>query len=86
MSVINFFLSDIFHSEVMFANAFLPGDFKVSYRTSLLPFGIFRIEEKEKSPLWQTYNSPPEKKDEKPFDSWTEKGTKAPDGSQLNLF
>jgi type I restriction-modification system DNA methylase subunit len=52
MTVLNMFLSGIFSAEIMCANALLPEDFRVSYRTSFLPFGIFRIEQKEKSPLW----------------------------------
>lgn len=52
MTVLNLFLNGIFHAEVMCADALNSDDFVVSYKTSLLPFGIFRITEKEYSPLW----------------------------------
>ena len=90
MTAINFFLGGLFKSEVMCADALFPENFQVSYRISMLPFGIFKIEEKEKSPLWWLYNnsikSERKKEPEKPFDSWTEKGTGSDAGSQLKLF
>ncbi|MBX7227743.1 MAG: N-6 DNA methylase [Chitinophagales bacterium] len=52
MTVLNLFLNGIFGAEVMCADALNPDDFVVSYYTSMIPFGIFRITEKEKSPLW----------------------------------
>lgn len=52
MATINLMLMGIFKSEIMCANALMPDDFRFSYRISLLPFGIFKITEKEKSPLW----------------------------------
>lgn len=52
MTVINLFLTGNFHSEVMCANALIPHDFHISYKTSFLPFGIFKITQKEKSLLW----------------------------------
>lgn len=52
MAALNLFLNGIWHSEVMCANALQPDDFVIAYRISLLPFGIFKIEEKEKSILW----------------------------------
>lgn len=55
MTAINLFLNGIIHAEVLCADALRPGDFQVSYRTSLHPFGIFRITEKEQSPLWQMH-------------------------------
>ncbi|HYV90916.1 MAG TPA: N-6 DNA methylase [Chitinophagales bacterium] len=57
MSALNLFLSGIFNSEVMCANALLPNEFRGSYLVSFLPFGIFRIEEKEKSLLWHLVNN-----------------------------
>jgi len=86
MTAVNFFLGGLFRSEVMCADALLEYDFKVSYRISMLPFGIFKIEEKEKSRLWNIYNTPPEKEPEKPFDAWDEKGKASKEGSQLKLF
>lgn len=55
MTVINLFLNGCFKSEIMWANALSPNDFRVSYKTSLLPFGIFKITEKEQSPLWHMH-------------------------------
>ena len=66
MTAINLFLNGIFHGEVMCADALMPNDFQVSYVLSFLPFGIFRITEKEKSPLWHRYNSSFPLKREKP--------------------
>lgn len=56
MTAINLFLNGVFHSEVMQANALDPDSFEISYRISLLPFGIYKITEKEKSPLWNRYH------------------------------
>lgn len=55
MTAINLFLNGMFHSEVMCANALSPSDFRVSYKVSFLPFGIFRITEKEDSLLWHLH-------------------------------
>ncbi len=52
MAALNLFLNGVFRSEVMWADALLPGDFRVSYRISFLPFGIFRIDKPENSKLW----------------------------------
>ena len=52
MAAINLFLSGLFYSEVMCADALDPDDFRVSYLISKVPFGIFRIKEKEHSFLW----------------------------------
>ncbi len=52
MSAINLFLNGMFRWEVLCANALIPGDFTFSYRISFLPFGVFRIKEKENSRLW----------------------------------
>jgi len=57
MAAINLFLNGVFHSEVMWANALMPDDFHMAYRISFLPFGIFRIEDKEKSKLWHMYRN-----------------------------
>jgi hypothetical protein len=53
MAALNLFLNGMWRSEVMCANALIPGDFVIAYRISLLPLGIFKIEEKEQSRLWQ---------------------------------
>lgn len=57
MTVLNLFLNGIFHAEVMQANALNPHDFVVSYRTSFLPFGIFKITEKTQSRLWNMHQN-----------------------------
>jgi len=89
MAAINLFLNGVFHAEVMCANALMPGDFRVSYMTSFLPFGLFRITEKEKSPLWHMYQKTFEKLG-KVFAAdiklSTEGGTSFKDGTQLTFF
>lgn len=65
MAAINLFLNGIFHGEVMCADALIPDDFRVSYAISFLPFGIFRIAEKERSKLWHRYKNSFPLKEEK---------------------
>lgn len=87
MTALNLFLNGMFHSEVMCADALVPGDFRFSYRTSFLPFGVFRITEKEQSPLWHLLkNSWPEKevKEKQPPPEFSEQ--KYDNGSQLTIF
>lgn len=55
MAAINLFLNGIWNSEVLCANALMPGDFVISYRISFLPLGIFKIHSKEESRLWHLY-------------------------------
>lgn len=89
MTALNLFLNGVFHSEVMCADALMPGDFRISYVISFLPLGIFRIEDKEQSKLWRTYqNSYPEKKSVvKPDITWrSEDAPPVGNGSQLQLF
>lgn len=57
MACLNLFLSGMFHAEVMCGNFLRPDDFRVSYRLSFLPLGIFRVEKKEDSPLWRMLRS-----------------------------
>lgn len=52
MTALNLFFNGMWNSEVMCANALFPDDFVIAYRISLLPLGIFKIEEKEQSKLW----------------------------------
>lgn len=52
MTAINLFLNGMFHCEVMCGDALSPDDFRGSYKTSFLPFGLFRVAEKEQSYLW----------------------------------
>jgi hypothetical protein len=57
IAALNLFLNGMWHSEVMCANALAPDDFVISYRISLLPLGIFKIEKKEASKLWQLHKN-----------------------------
>ena len=87
MTVINFFLNGLFHSEVMCADALRREDFRVSYRTSFIPFGIFRITDKEQSPLWHMLknswdNKPAKQKQEPPVFN----GKQVESGNQLTFF
>jgi ribosomal protein L11 methylase PrmA len=87
MAAINLFLNGVFHGEVMCADALLPGDFRVSYRTSFLPFGIFRVKEKEQSPLWHLMqNAWPDMKVRAQKEPPAFSETKVITGSQLTIF
>jgi ribosomal protein L11 methylase PrmA len=57
MTAINMFLNGIWRSEVMCANALSPDDFVIAYRVSMLPLGIFKIEQKEQSLLWHLHKN-----------------------------
>lgn len=87
MTALNFFLNGLFHSEVMCADALRREDFRVSYRISFMPFGIFRIVEKEKSPLWHllknSWNMQPVKETQEP-PAFT--GNLVQTGKQLAIF
>ncbi len=89
MTALNLFLNGIFHAEVMCANALDPNDFRISYKLSFLPLGIFRIEEKERSRLWQM-NRNAFTQNAKPVPphiiSPSEETKPAGNGSQLRLF
>lgn len=52
MAALNLFLHGMWNSEVMCANGLNPDDFVISYRISSAPLGIFKIEKKEHSLLW----------------------------------
>lgn len=89
MAALNLFLNGVFHGEIMWADALSAGDFRMSYKLSSLPFGIFRITEKERSCLWHARQSSfSEKKPSTAFkmklpsedSGWKDKG------SQLQLF
>ncbi len=89
MAAINLFLNGMFHSEVMCANALSPDDFRFSYKISLLPFGVFRIDNKEQSPLWRMYTSSfKEKQEEKREIVLPSENGEEPieSGPQLELF
>lgn len=86
MTSLNLFLSGLFQSEVMCANALLPSDFRISYKTSFHTFGLFRIQDSQQSPLWHSMQYTVAKKNipkQNPPDFRDEK--KAP-GSQLIMF
>lgn len=53
MTAINYFLNGIFGAEILCANALDPSSFTVCYRTSMVPFGVFRIDDPEDSVLWR---------------------------------
>lgn len=88
MAAINLFLNGMFHCEVMCADALLPEYFHMSYATSFLPFGLFRICEKENSWIWNAHvqtsrRHQPEPKAELQFIA---ANNTLVDGTQLKLF
>ncbi len=91
MAAITLFLSGIFHAEVMCADSLMPETFVVSYRTSFLPFGVFKVNRAEASPLWhmvQRRNVPAPAPASADIVLPSEETGKAPPGpaSQLHLF
>lgn len=83
MAAVTLFLSGIFHGEIMCADTFRPDSFVESYRLSFVPFGIFRITEKEQSRLWHMQQQVFSKEPTPPnFDENHTKGG----GSQLSFF
>jgi hypothetical protein len=86
MCAINLFLSGLFHTETMCGNALLDDDFCVSYKTSILPIGVFRIQEKTQSKLWhllQNTRAANAKLKQEPPDL---NPNKYPEGSQMTFF
>lgn len=57
MTALNLFLHGMWESEVMCADALDPDDFVISYRISFAPLGIFKVEEKEQSLLWNMHRN-----------------------------
>ena len=53
MTALNLFFNGLFKSEVIWGDALNASNFNISYKISFLPFGVFRIYEKENSLLWQ---------------------------------
>jgi type I restriction-modification system DNA methylase subunit len=87
MTALNLFLNGMFHGEVMCADALARDDFRFSYRTSFLPFGVFRVTEKEQSPLWHLMkNSWPEKKVKEYKEPPVFDGKQVQQGNQLTIF
>lgn len=89
MTVLNLFLNGVFNAEVMWADTLRPNDFNMSYVTSLLPFGIYRIHEKERSQLWRANNAAFRKADtateNEEIQSFRD-SARTGSGSQLHLF
>jgi type I restriction-modification system DNA methylase subunit len=87
MSVLNMFLNGIFFGEVMWANALNPDDFQMSYKLSMYPLGIFRIQEKEQSLLWKLNQNTFKKKSQMSEGTLpSEEGKSSGQSSQLKLF
>jgi type I restriction enzyme M protein len=86
MTALNLFLSGLFHSEALCADALVPEDFNVSYKTSFLPFGVFRIKEKEQSFLWHLLKDTWKKKEIASSASYEGTTTNYPKGGQLKIF
>lgn len=82
MAAVNLFFNGMWNSEVMCANVLDPNDFVLSYHISLLPLGIFKIQDKGKSAIWHLFQRGLEKiKKDKDF-----KKVANEKGSQLKLF
>lgn len=86
MTALNLFLSGIFKSETMCGNALIPEDFRVSYRASFTPCGVFRIQEKEKSPLWNNLKHLDEARKVPKQPPPDLNPNKYPEGSQMTFF
>jgi len=89
MTAINLFMNGIFHGEVMWADTMNPNDFRMSYVLSFAPFGVFRIQEKEKSWLWHMQQNALKPKAAKPIPSIilpSKEDAPTGNGSQLQLF
>ena len=86
MAALNLFFNGAFGSEVMCADALKQDDFRVSYKISLLPFGIFRIAEKEQSKLWNMYQVTFKSLTEQKLQSVGIKNPLNNIGQQLKLF
>jgi type I restriction-modification system DNA methylase subunit len=86
MTALNLFLSGLLHSETMCGNALLHDDFKVSYATSFLPFGVFRIQDKTKSRLWHILQNTHEANKVPKQPPPDLNPNKYPEGSQMTIF
>jgi len=87
MAAINLFLNGMFHSEVMCGDALDLNDFRGSYKISFLPFGIFRIAEKEESWLWTLHkNSFQNKRPKEESPALVFQGKSISRETQLKLF
>jgi len=92
MTALNLFLNGVWNSEVLCANALLPDDFVISYYISFIPLGIFKIEVKEQSRLWQLHQHSFSVKKAKQYgddiilDPTPFAERKKDDATQINLF
>lgn len=88
MAAINLFLNGVFDSEVMWADALLPDCFFMSYRISFLPFGIFRIAERDNSLLWKLHRNSFKRNQPQPTPELSFMPSTPPmtSGTQLELF
>lgn len=92
MAALNLFLNGMWDSEIMCADALRPEDFVFSYRISLLPLGIFKIEDKHRSPLWHLHRNSFQRKESIKsgesisFDKTPFNERKKDQSTQLHLF
>lgn len=86
MTSLNLFLSGLFRTETMWGDALARDDFKTSYTTSFLPFGLFRVKEKEHSKLWHLMQNTLNNMSKHTSDALSPNPTTTKDGSQLTIF
>jgi type I restriction-modification system DNA methylase subunit len=89
MTALNLFLNGIFFAEVTWGDALSPMDFRMSYVLSLVPFGIFRITDENKSWLWQAQKatfSPKQSNQKREIVLPSQESDPLGSGSQLQLF
>jgi len=89
ITAINLFLNGM-RGEVICADALAGNDFRCGYRISIFPLGIFKIENKEASSIWQSQQKektvPKEIKVTLPSEEKTTSHEKPSSASQLQLF
>jgi len=89
MAAINLFLNGMFGSEVMWADALDPECFHLSYVISLVPFGVFRIRDRNNSVLWHLHRNSFRRKEPPPKPDLTlmlDGPVDISSGEQLRLF
>lgn len=86
MAALNLFLNGMFHSEIMCGNALVPEQFSISYKLSLFPPGIFRIEDKELSPLYHMVKHYPKEPRECKADEKVDSDLFSKENPQLRIF
>jgi type I restriction-modification system DNA methylase subunit len=86
ITAINLFLNGL-KGEVICADALAGDDFRLCYRISIFPLGIFKIEKKEDSIIWHSQQvKKPEVKVMLPSEERTVKPEQPTSASQLQLF